>query len=107
FLLFLLSLQPTPSLLFPYPTLFRSHASKPPTTRNRHRNSPSKRGVAVSAGSMTGPRATERGRFAGCAPPRGLAVSGHRGLAVSLDRKSTRLNSSHVKTTYAVFCLKK
>src|SRR5690606_41168188 len=23
------------------------------------------------------------------------------------DRKSTRLNSSHVKTTYAVFCLKK
>src|SRR5690606_42009128 len=27
-------------------------------------------------------------------------------LAVS-DRKSTRLNSSHVKTSYAVFCLKK
>src|SRR5690606_12199546 len=25
----------------------------------------------------------------------------------SLDRKSTRLNSSHVKTSYAVFCLKK
>src|SRR5690606_40695614 len=24
-----------------------------------------------------------------------------------LDRKSTRLNSSHVKTSYAVFCLKK
>src|SRR5690606_40737542 len=28
-----------------------------------------------------------------------------RGLA--LDRKSTRLNSSHVKISYAVFCLKK
>src|SRR5690606_39401554 len=25
----------------------------------------------------------------------------------TLDRKSTRLNSSHVKTSYAVFCLKK
>src|SRR5207302_11114744 len=25
----------------------------------------------------------------------------------SIDRKSTRLNSSHVKTSYAVFCLKK
>src|SRR5690606_40521465 len=28
-------------------------------------------------------------------------------LALSLDRKSTRLNSSHVKISYAVFCLKK
>src|SRR5690606_41684479 len=33
---------------------------------------------------------------------------GHqRGLAPLLDRKSTRLNSSHVKISYAVFCLKK
>src|SRR5690606_5860258 len=29
------------------------------------------------------------------------------GPHVSLDRKSTRLNSSHVKISYAVFCLKK
>src|SRR5690625_7084357 len=28
-------------------------------------------------------------------------------VAYSLDRKSTRLNSSHVATSYAVFCLKK
>src|SRR5207302_6308852 len=28
-------------------------------------------------------------------------------LAVAKDRKSTRLNSSHVKISYAVFCLKK
>src|SRR5690606_40134197 len=28
-------------------------------------------------------------------------------FANSLDRKSTRLNSSHVKISYAVFCLKK
>src|SRR5690606_40372326 len=28
-------------------------------------------------------------------------------VTISLDRKSTRLNSSHVKISYAVFCLKK
>src|SRR5690606_42056592 len=30
-----------------------------------------------------------------------------KGIQVVLDRKSTRLNSSHVKISYAVFCLKK
>src|SRR5690349_22942152 len=30
-----------------------------------------------------------------------------RSNATSLDRKSTRLNSSHVEISYAVFCLKK
>src|SRR5690606_41926573 len=28
-------------------------------------------------------------------------------IGISQDRKSTRLNSSHVKISYAVFCLKK
>src|SRR5439155_21306341 len=41
-------------------------------------------------------------------PPRtrmkGLA---HIGVLQALDRKSTRLNSSHVAISYAVFCLKK
>src|SRR5690625_8052224 len=31
----------------------------------------------------------------------------HRGGRFRADRKSTRLNSSHVANTYAVFCLKK
>src|SRR5690606_42154996 len=31
----------------------------------------------------------------------------HRVRSVTLDRKSTRLNSSHVKISYAVFCSKK
>src|SRR5690606_41672420 len=31
----------------------------------------------------------------------------HASASTSADRKSTRLNSSHVKTSYAVFCLKK
>src|SRR2546427_1978631 len=35
-------------------------------------------------------------------PPRGISASGSR-----LDRKSTRLNSSHSQISYAVFCLKK
>src|SRR5690606_41942821 len=35
----------------------------------------------------------------------GQALAGAR--PVALDRKSTRLNSSHVKNSYAVFCLKK
>src|SRR6266511_983217 len=37
-------------------------------------------------------------------PPEGVSWSYPRGL---IDRKSTRLNSSHVKISYAVFCLKK
>src|SRR5690554_7592555 len=31
----------------------------------------------------------------------------HQGLVHRSDRKSTRLNSSHVRISYAVFCLKK
>src|SRR5690606_40544424 len=44
---------------------------------------------------------------ADCAGPL-LDVAGQLGHSVGdLDRKSTRLNSSHVKISYAVFCLKK
>src|SRR5690606_41946478 len=35
------------------------------------------------------------------------ALAGHGVAAAGADRKSTRLNSSHVKISYAVFCLKK
>src|SRR5207249_6353102 len=46
----------------------------------------------------------------GCVPglreARGAGDPG-RGRQVSRDRKSTRLNSSHVSISYAVFCLKK
>src|SRR5436309_6501069 len=38
----------------------------------------------------------------------GAVVAGHEALGpADQDRKSTRLNSSHVKISYAVFCLKK
>src|SRR5690606_39328936 len=36
-----------------------------------------------------------------------VAETSEGALAASTDRKSTRLNSSHVKISYAVFCLKK
>src|SRR3712207_7993786 len=35
------------------------------------------------------------------------AISLHHPVAHTLDRKSTRLNSSHANISYAVFCLKK
>src|SRR5437660_5114941 len=43
-------------------------------------------------------------------PPPGSWAAGEnpaRGRGRARDRKSTRLNSSHVATSYAVFCLKK
>src|SRR5690606_40368890 len=51
----------------------------------------------------------ECGTDAITAPVAGLGTSSLFSLldAIHLDRKSTRLNSSHVKISYAVFCLKK
>src|SRR5690349_24137530 len=72
------------STLFPYTTLFRS-------------------GAAFGLGTSLTPILT------------GIAIAVALGLLVALlrvasgrvDRKSTRLNSSHVEISYAVFCLKK
>src|SRR2546430_8395592 len=45
---------------------------------------------------------------AGVRPAIVMALTGALGVALySLDRKSTRLNSSHSQISYAVFCLKK
>src|SRR3712207_8392260 len=43
---------------------------------------------------------------AGCGRERIRELRAHAGRA-SVDRKSTRLNSSHANISYAVFCLKK
>src|SRR3989442_7013117 len=47
--------------------------------------------------------------FDGDAPftPRGCIAQAWTVAEGSIDRKSTRLNSSHVRISYAVFCLKK
>src|SRR5437660_9746068 len=77
--------RPPRSTLFPYTTLFRSRMEKEIDAGAVARN---KRSV-VHANAVT---------FA-------KMEDGH--LPVARDRKSTRLNSSHVAISYAVFCLKK
>src|SRR5690606_42052228 len=61
-----------------------------------------KTGLPESAPSMT-PPATAPVAGARVQEPPQATLSGQ----TDLDRKSTRLNSSHVKISYAVFCLKK
>src|SRR3712207_6859392 len=78
--------RPPRSTLFPYTTLFRS-----PHGRARPRELPVLDRLAE--GPADGARAGER--------------AGARLLPPPVDRKSTRLNSSHANISYAVFCLKK
>src|SRR5690242_20834233 len=65
--------------------------------------------LAAPAGApRRGRRLPPRGGPAAHLPPRGRAAS--RGARLDggvRDRKSTRLNSSHMSISYAVFCLKK
>src|SRR5262245_62707177 len=89
---------PPKSTLFPYTTLFRSradgavqHHPVEPAARARHRLDDGARRAQRSRGIPHHP-ARRRG------DPDGEE---HR------DRKSTRLNSSHLGISYAVFCLKK
>src|SRR5207249_10127942 len=77
---FLMIRRPPRSTLFPYTTLFRSRrGGKPVAPVDRHHE-----------------RVGE-----------GVPHAGPDHPAERLDRKSTRLNSSHVSISYAVFCLKK
>src|SRR5690606_42144885 len=86
-------LRPPPrSPLFPYTTLFRS---------GRPRGGP-RPGAAAQRWCFHLRRGNGAHR-----EPRGTPGPPCRAPALSQDRKSTRLNSSHVKTSYAVFCLKK
>src|SRR3712207_7730062 len=83
---FLMIRRPPRSTLFPYTTLFRSQRPGRRRAARPHPDHDAARGPR--------PRAV-RARLRG-GPARGGA-----------DRKSTRLNSSHANTSYAVFCLKK
>src|SRR5690242_21515789 len=84
--------RPPRSTLFPYTTLFRSveidHA--PDAVGAPHRTPVAEAGFSGAhraAASHTGPPASAE--------------------SAPADRKSTRLNSSHMSISYAVFCLKK
>src|SRR2546422_7378445 len=76
--------RPPRSTLFPYTTLFRSGTAGEKNVR-------AKTGTIGHVHSLSGYVTTAAGEH----------------LAFSLDRKSTRLNSSHGYISYAVFCLKK
>src|SRR5690554_7377911 len=96
-------IRPPPrSTLFPYTTLFRSTAPcggvRPALTADRppEKHNPAARRVA----SSDNPEQSSARRQPTSAAP-GTAHPPHS------DRKSTRLNSSHVRISYAVFCLKK
>src|SRR5688572_32749656 len=79
--------RPPRSTLFPYTTLFRS-------------------GADARAGAVAdGHHDDDRGDADDDAEHRQRGA--HLVLADALDRKSTRLNSSHSQISYAVFCLKK
>src|SRR5688572_31299671 len=88
---FLMIRRPPRSTLFPYTTLFRSPRELQRLELERQEN-------AVELGSARADDARELDRLPG-APV--LVVT------TRLDRKSTRLNSSHSQISYAVFCLKK
>src|SRR2546426_6910023 len=79
FFFFLMIRRPPRSTLFPYTTLFRSlfDASRAPLGKHT--------------------------LWAYCHVPNGSDVD----MTERIDRKSTRLNSSHLVISYAVFCLKK
>src|SRR2546421_3527875 len=87
--------RPPRSTLFPYTTLFRSQFGG---ERAQHlaRRRPRGLGVGGREGGEVG--VPGLGEPAG-EPP--LELCGE------IDRKSTRLNSSHDQISYAVFCLKK
>src|SRR5438445_2541148 len=95
FFFFLMIRRPPRSTLFPYTTLFRSGHDLPGRGKGERRKSRSLvRDVSFTVGA--GETLVLLGR----------SGSG-KTTTLKLDRKSTRLNSSHANISYAVFCLKK
>src|SRR3712207_8065367 len=90
--------RPPRSTLFPYTTLFRSRRDRRPQPRLLLRR------LSQAAGVQGRPDPPQRLRRDGLLPdPQDAAGR----LDALVDRKSTRLNSSHANISYAVFCLKK
>src|SRR3712207_8079334 len=93
--------RPPRSTLFPSTTLFRSHAwlGGDRADADVLIEVDGERIAALRPGAERPPGAVHL---------RGLTLPGlANGHSHALDRKSTRLNSSHANISYAVFCLKK
>src|SRR5256885_13121057 len=86
--------RPPRSTLFPYTTLFRSY----PTTCDLER---------LKAGGDHWVHELARDSWVGVVPRYGSVAELRWFRGPKGDRKSTRLNSSHLVISYAVFCLKK
>src|SRR5256885_13315919 len=99
--------RPPRSTLFPYTTLFRSTrlgrgviSLRRPFTKERTAFAMGR--LSVFCSRLLSPAA--RGRRASRDHFDGALVAPI-ALLIALDRKSTRLNSSHLVISYAVFCL--
>src|SRR3712207_7700996 len=96
--------QPPRSTLFPYPTLFRS------TEAPRLRLADSLSGLCVRTGELQRTDDVLGDPRVGHDAYRGIGVRSLLAVPLTdeqrtLDRKSTRLNSSHANNSYAVFWL--
>src|SRR5690606_41248493 len=91
-----LSVRPPPrTTLFPYTTLFRSTEAvvKRGREEEKRRRNTDEDEILIKKGKEE--IETE------------IEAKTEMNVKIAQDRKSTRLNSSHVKISYAVFCLKK
>src|SRR3712207_6967565 len=92
--------RPPRSTLFPYTTLFRSGTGDGDGGHLVQ--------WLLGAVGLDPDRLQQGGAgAAGAQPSEFLFQQLHRAFHAALDRKSTRLNSSHANISYAVFCLKK
>src|SRR2546430_3028095 len=94
---FLMIRRPPRSTLFPYTTLFRSGG----------RDREAIEDIASVAFPGIQLRSNVLKEFGDRPAALRDLLAKHRLTLVALDRKSTRLNSSHSQISYAVFCLKK
>src|SRR3712207_8378255 len=92
---FLMIRRPPRSTLFPYTTLFRSRYAALPVVRD----------LLPVLDNID--RAMEAAAKSGEQGPLVEGIRLVRQQLINIDRKSTRLNSSHANISYAVFCLKK
>src|SRR3712207_8962270 len=92
--------RPPRSTLFPYTTLFRSHDEE-----GQHADQPGQPQPGVDRRHRAA--AVERPERQQVEEVQEEARVARRLEELRVDRKSTRLNSSHANISYAVFCLKK